>query len=110
VDAADAAASVGVLRTLTDRDVRRESDTTVSLTAPAGDALLPAAVRALDAGGIRVARATGVPPTLDDVFLVLTGRTLREAGEGGADDGDPDSPSSAPGTDSAASVTKGTER
>ena len=32
--------------------------------------------------GIRVARATGVPPTLDDVFLALTGRTLREAGEG----------------------------
>ena len=30
----------------------------------------------------RVARATGVPPTLDDVFLALTGRTLREAGEG----------------------------
>jgi ABC-2 type transport system ATP-binding protein len=29
-----------------------------------------------------VARATGVPPTLDDVFLALTGRTLREAGEG----------------------------
>ena len=27
-------------------------------------------------------RATGVPPTLDDVFLALTGRTLREAGEG----------------------------
>ena len=26
--------------------------------------------------------ATGVPPTLDDVFLALTGRTLREAGEG----------------------------
>ena len=30
-------------------------------------------------------RATGVPPTLDDVFLALTGRTLREAGEGTAD-------------------------
>ena len=39
-------------------------------------------MRALDAAGIRVTRATGVPPTLDDVFLALTGRTLREAGEG----------------------------
>jgi ABC-2 type transport system ATP-binding protein len=28
-----------------------------------------------------VRTATGVPPTLDDVFLALTGRTLREAGE-----------------------------
>ena len=52
------------------------------LTAPEGDALLPAAVRALDAAGVQVQRATGVPPTLDDVFLALTGRTLREAGEG----------------------------
>ena len=28
--------------------------------------------------------ATGVPPTLDDVFLALTGRSLREAGRGRA--------------------------
>lgn len=66
------------VRGLTDREVRiagRE----VSVTAPDGDALLPAAVRALDAVGIAVRSATGVPPTLDDVFLSLTGRTLREA-------------------------------
>ncbi|KRB38644.1 ATP-binding cassette domain-containing protein [Microbacterium sp. Root180] len=79
---ADAAAAVSVVQGLTDREVRREGDAEVSLTAPDGDALLPAAVRALDAAGIQVARATGVPPTLDDVFLALTGRTLREAGEG----------------------------
>jgi ABC-2 type transport system ATP-binding protein len=77
----DAARAVGVVRGLTDRDVTRQ-DATLTLTAPEGDALLPAAVRALDAAGIRTARATGVPPTLDDVFLALTGRTLREAGEG----------------------------
>jgi ABC-2 type transport system ATP-binding protein len=69
------------VRGLTDRDVRRQ-DAAVILTAPEGDALLPAAVRALDAAGLHVSRATGVPPTLDDVFLGLTGRTLREAGEG----------------------------
>ncbi|MCW3492259.1 ATP-binding cassette domain-containing protein [Microbacterium sp. SSM24] len=79
---ADAAAAVSVVQGLTDREVRREGDVDVSLTAPDGDALLPAAVRALDAAGIQVTRATGVPPTLDDVFLALTGRTLREAGEG----------------------------
>ena len=80
--AADADRAVAVIQTLTDRDVRREDAASVVLTAPDGDALLPAAVRALDAAGIGVTRATGVPPTLDDVFLALTGRTLREAGEG----------------------------
>lgn len=79
---ADAEAAVAVVQRLTDREARREADATVAFTAPDGDALLPAAVRALDAAGIRVERATGVPPTLDDVFLALTGRTLREAGEG----------------------------
>lgn len=79
---ADAERAVAVIQQLTDREVRREADATVVLTAPEGDALLPAAVRALDAAGLQVQRATGVPPTLDDVFLALTGRTLREAGEG----------------------------
>ena len=78
---ADAAAAVAVVQQLTDREVRR-AEASLTLTAPDGDALLPAAVRALDAAGLTVARATGVPPTLDDVFLALTGRTLREAGEG----------------------------
>jgi len=79
---ADAERAVSVIQGLTDREVRRDGDASVVLTAPEGDALLPAAVRALDAAGLQVARATGVPPTLDDVFLALTGRTLREAGEG----------------------------
>jgi ABC-2 type transport system ATP-binding protein len=99
---ADAERAVAVIQQLTDREVRREAVAgptrpeapgdapaasgggggTVVLTAPEGDALLPAAVRALDAAGLQVQRATGVPPTLDDVFLALTGRTLREAGEG----------------------------
>jgi len=77
----DAAAAVAVIQRLTDREVRRAEESVV-LTAPEGDALLPAAVRALDAAGLQATRATGVPPTLDDVFLALTGRTLREAGEG----------------------------
>lgn len=80
-DATDAAAAVAVVQQLTDREVRREAASVV-LTVPEGDALLPAAVRALDAAGLTVQTATGVPPTLDDVFLALTGRTLREAGEG----------------------------
>ncbi|RCS59020.1 ABC transporter ATP-binding protein [Microbacterium sp. JB110] len=85
---ADASAAVSVVQQLAGRAVRREATTTIALTAPHGDALLPQAVRALDAAGIRVERATGVPPTLDDVFLALTGRTLREAGEGESMDHD----------------------
>jgi ABC-2 type transport system ATP-binding protein len=87
---ADADRALAVVSGLTDREVRRADEASITVTAPDGDALLPAAVRALDAAGLTVARATGVPPTLDDVFLALTGRTLREAGEGGADEGDDD--------------------
>ena len=87
--AVEAARAVAVVERLTDREVRLENDTSVGVTAPDGDALLPVAVRALSAEGIAVRRATGVPPTLDDVFLTLTGRTLREAGEGG-DEADED--------------------
>ncbi len=81
-DESDAAAAVAVVQGLTDREVARSGGASVTVTAPEGDALLPAMVRALDAAGIVVRSATGVPPTLDDVFLALTGRTLREAGEG----------------------------
>ncbi len=83
----DAAAAVAVVQGLTDREVARSAEASVTVTAPEGDALLPAMVRTLDAAGIVVRSATGVPPTLDDVFLALTGRTLREAGEG-ADTGE----------------------
>ncbi|MFT3888422.1 MAG: ATP-binding cassette domain-containing protein [Arachnia sp.] len=78
----DAAAAIAIVQRMTDQPVRQEGDTAIGVTAPDGDLLLPSAVRALDAAGIAVVRATGTPPTLDDVFLALTGRTLREAGEG----------------------------
>jgi ABC-type multidrug transport system ATPase subunit len=103
----DAAAAVSVVQGLTDREVRRDGEIEVTLTAPDGDALLPAAVRALDAAGIQVARATGVPPTLDDVFLALTGRTLREAGEGEPSDEETESE---PDASAEASVMEGAER
>jgi ABC-type multidrug transport system ATPase subunit len=76
---ADALGAIDVIRGLTDREVTRAGDT-VTFTAPDGDELLPSIVRRADAAGISVRRATGVPPTLDDVFLALTGRTLRDAG------------------------------
>ncbi|GGD61673.1 ATP-binding cassette domain-containing protein [Microbacterium murale] len=86
----------GILGDLAQTEISQQ-DAALSLTVPNGDRLLPAVVRELDAAGISVRSATGVPPTLDDVFLALTGRTLREAGEGaGADD--------APDADTAASI------
>ncbi|MDQ0728424.1 ATP-binding cassette domain-containing protein [Microbacterium sp. W4I20] len=80
-DAAAAASARPVVARLSSAEVTVDGDA-VSLSVPDGDRLLPVIVRDLDAAGILVRRATGVPPTLDDVFLALTGRTLREAGEG----------------------------
>ncbi|WP_091226889.1 ATP-binding cassette domain-containing protein [Microbacterium sp. 3J1] len=77
----DAALARPVIARLSTAEVTLDGDS-VSLAVPDGDRLLPVIVRELDAAGILVRRATGVPPTLDDVFLALTGRTLREAGEG----------------------------
>jgi ABC-2 type transport system ATP-binding protein len=85
---ADAERGLAVVGSLTDRSVRADGDV-LTVTAPDGDVLLPEAVRRLDAVGLRVERATGVPPTLDDVFLALTGRTLREAGEGAGGEEEP---------------------
>jgi len=75
----EAERAVAVVGRLTAAPLRRENDLEVVLTAPDGDRLLPAALRALDAAGLQAVSATGVPPTLDDVFLALTGRSLREA-------------------------------
>ncbi|MFD7871976.1 ABC transporter ATP-binding protein [Microbacterium sp. NPDC059771] len=80
-DAAEAERARTVVARRSPAEVVRD-DASLSLAVPDGDRLLPVVVRELDAAGIVVQRATGVPPTLDDVFLALTGRTLRDAGEG----------------------------
>ncbi|MDR7185091.1 ABC-2 type transport system ATP-binding protein [Microbacterium trichothecenolyticum] len=109
-DETDAAAAVAVVQRLTEREVRRV-EASVVLTVPEGDALLPAAVRALDAAGLMVRTATGVPPTLDDVFLALTGRTLREAGEGeGEPEENADAAAAASGTAEQVAETTGAKR
>ncbi|WP_017592721.1 ABC transporter ATP-binding protein [Nocardiopsis potens] len=48
------------------------------------DAALPVLLSALEAAGVKTAAARGARPTLDDVFLSLTGRSLTE--EQAADD------------------------
>lgn len=82
-DATAAASATTVVAGISNAEITVDG-AELSLAVPDGDRLLPVIVRELDAAGIAVQRATGVPPTLDDVFLALTGRTLREAGEGTA--------------------------
>lgn len=57
-------------------------DATVRIRVSEGSALLPDLLRALDTEDVKVATAEVRRPTLDDVFLHLTGRSLRES-EGG---------------------------
>jgi ABC-2 type transport system ATP-binding protein len=59
------------------RDVA-ESDGDLRLTVEHGEEALPALLRALDGAGLSIGSISLSRPTLDDVFLTLTGRSLRE--------------------------------
>ncbi|SIO85473.1 ATP-binding cassette domain-containing protein [Nocardiopsis sp. JB363] len=52
----------------------------VALRVDRGDAFLPGLLRALDESGVHPGSVQVQRPTLDDVFLTLTGRSLREEG------------------------------
>ncbi|MCP3803020.1 ATP-binding cassette domain-containing protein [Allokutzneria sp. A3M-2-11 16] len=58
-------------------DVTRES-TTVRVRVTRADTALPEFLRVLGEKDVRAVTATSARPTLDDVFLALTGRSLRE--------------------------------
>ncbi|MEV6646204.1 ATP-binding cassette domain-containing protein [Amycolatopsis sp. NPDC051371] len=58
------------------------ADGEVRFRVPRGDVALPELLRALDAKDIPMRSVQVHRPTLDDVFLTLTGRSLREAEEG----------------------------
>jgi ABC-2 type transport system ATP-binding protein len=58
------------------------ADGEVRFRVPRGDVALPELLRALDAKSIPMLSVQVHRPTLDDVFLTLTGRSLREAEEG----------------------------
>ncbi|MDR6905599.1 ABC-2 type transport system ATP-binding protein [Agromyces sp. 3263] len=73
-DAAAAAARIGgSVDGATGSDPR-----VVTLTVSDGDRALPHWIRELADAGLEVVAATHRQPTLDDVFLALTGRSLRE--------------------------------
>ncbi len=59
-------------------------DGQVRLYVDDGGAALPQLIRLLDASGIGVRSISMSEPTLDDVFLRQTGRSLRESGDGDA--------------------------
>jgi ABC-2 type transport system ATP-binding protein len=63
-------------------------ENTVRFRVPRGDTALPELLRALDGKGIPMTSLRVQRPSLDDVFLTMTGRTLRDAetsGEAGSD-------------------------
>ncbi|MFC8507215.1 ATP-binding cassette domain-containing protein [Streptomyces sp. NPDC057411] len=80
-DAADAGRAAELARALPGVREASAEDTEVRVRASDGDVLLPGLLRRLDAAGLGVRSARLARPTLDDVFLTLTGRTLRESAD-----------------------------
>jgi ABC-2 type transport system ATP-binding protein len=71
------------------------ADGSLRLTVEHGDEALPVLLRTLDGAGITMSAISLSRPTLDDVFLTLTGRSLRDDSPGAADgaegaDGEPE--------------------
>ncbi|GAA1070421.1 ATP-binding cassette domain-containing protein [Nocardiopsis composta] len=54
----------------------RDDAARLTVQVPDADAALPELLSALDGAGVKTAAARGARPTLDDVFLSLTGRSL----------------------------------
>lgn len=61
-----------------------ETDGTLRLTVDHGEEALPVLLRTLDGAGITMSAISLSRPTLDDVFLTLTGRSLRDDSPGAA--------------------------
>ncbi|MGH3280323.1 MAG: ATP-binding cassette domain-containing protein [Trebonia sp.] len=72
-------AAVPVVREVT------ETDGSLRLTVGRGEEALPVLLRVLDGAGITLSAISLSRPTLDDVFLTLTGRSLRDDSPGGAE-------------------------
>lgn len=59
----------------------RDADDGMHLVVDGGESALPAMLRLLDSASLPIRTVTMSHPTLDDVFLRLTGRSLRESDE-----------------------------
>jgi ABC-2 type transport system ATP-binding protein len=80
-DGEDAMRAEAVARETIDVRDLVEHDGTLSITVENGAIAVAPLLRALDAAEIGVGTVAVSRPTLDDVFLTLTGRSLRESGE-----------------------------
>jgi ABC-2 type transport system ATP-binding protein len=76
--AEDAAAAAGVAARLPGAQEIASDGDVLSFRIARGDTVTPDVVRALDSAGVRMRGTRVQRPTLDDVFLALTGRSLRE--------------------------------
>jgi len=75
----DLQAASGAVRSVSDGDVVVDADTrTLRAPVSGGSTVLVEAVRALDAAGVKVDDLALRRPTLDDVFLTLTGHAAEE--------------------------------
>jgi ABC-2 type transport system ATP-binding protein len=78
-DAQHAALAAERLAALVDDGRPEVSGTLVSMRVPSAGSELPGLLRSLDEAGVLLAAIEVRRPTLDDVFLTMTGRSLREA-------------------------------
>ncbi len=78
-DDADAGRAATIAERLPSAHAVTVAAPTVEVRATNGPATVPELLRALDAAGICTLAVEVKRPTLDDVFLALTGRSLREA-------------------------------
>ncbi|WP_433469745.1 ATP-binding cassette domain-containing protein [Spirillospora sp. CA-128828] len=82
LELADASGSDGARKALSEHPAVREATVTggtVRLTVEDGEKSLMGLIRALDGAGVELASLSLARPTLDDVFLTVTGRSLRDA-------------------------------
>jgi ABC-2 type transport system ATP-binding protein len=78
-DEADAARAAQIAERVASPHEVVIAEKTVNVRVRQGNAMLPEILRGLDAAGVAVTTAEFKRPTLDDVFLALTGRSLRES-------------------------------
>lgn len=77
-DSTDASSAAVRTRTVVPGAIVEVAGSTLEVRVPDGHQVLPQLLRELDAGGTPAQSAELARPTLDDVFLNLTGRSLRE--------------------------------
>ena len=88
-NADNAISAVCALRSLCTSDVVvDETGRGLSASIMSGDRMVPTAIRVLDDAGVDVLDVEVRRPTLDDVFLELTGHAAQDVSDGAADDVD----------------------